>query len=70
MTVGLGLTIGIAGAYVASDVLRRFTFRLSPTDPRIYAAAAAALGTVAIIAAWIPSRRAARVDPVGVLKDM
>jgi putative ABC transport system permease protein len=70
IAAGLGLTIGIVGAYAASDVLRRFTFQLSPTDPRIYAIAAAALGTVAIVAAWIPSRRAARVDPVGVLKDM
>jgi putative ABC transport system permease protein len=69
IAVGLGLTTGIVGAYAASGVLRRFTFQLSPTDPRIYAAAAAALGTVAIIAAWIPSRRAARVDPVGVLRD-
>jgi ABC-type antimicrobial peptide transport system permease subunit len=70
IAAGLGLTIGIVGAYAASGVLRRFTFQLSPTDPRIYAIAAAALGTVAIVAAWIPSRRAARVDPVGVLKDM
>jgi putative ABC transport system permease protein len=69
IAVGLGLTMGIVGAYTASGVLRRFTFQLSPTDPRIYAAAAIALGAVALIAAWIPSRRAARVDPVGVLRD-
>ncbi len=69
IAVGLGLTIGLAGAYAASGVLQRFTFQLSPTDPRVYAAAAAALGTLAIIAAWIPSRRAARVDPVAVLRD-
>jgi putative ABC transport system permease protein len=69
VAVGLGLTIGLVGAYAASGVLRRFTFQLSPTDPRIYAGAAAVLGTVAIVAAWIPSRRAAAVDPVGVLRD-
>jgi len=69
VAVGLGLTIGLVGAYAASGVLQRFTFQLSSTDPRVYAAAAAVLGAVAIVAAWIPSRRAAAVDPVGVLRD-
>ncbi|HEY6357360.1 MAG TPA: hypothetical protein VIX35_03900, partial [Vicinamibacterales bacterium] len=69
IAVGLGLAIGIVGAYAASGVLRRFTFQLSPTDPRVYVAVAATLGTLAIIAAWIPSRRAATVDPVVVLRD-
>jgi putative ABC transport system permease protein len=67
--VGLGLTIGLVGADAASGVLRRFMFQLSPTDPRIYAGAAAVLGAIAIIAAWIPSHRAAAVDPVGVLRQ-
>jgi len=69
IATGLGLATGLVGAYATSGVLRRFTFQLSPTDPGIYAGAAAVLGTVAIIAAWIPSRRAARVDPAGTLRD-
>ncbi len=70
IAVGLGLTIGLVGAYTTSGLLRRFTFQLSPTDPRVYIAVAATLGTLAIIAAWIPSRRAARVDPVAVLRNV
>ena len=68
-SIGLGLALGLAGALLISGTLRHLLFELSPTDPRIYATAAAVLGLVALAAAWLPSRRAARIDPVRALRD-
>jgi predicted permease len=69
IAAGMGLTIGLGGAYALSALLRGFVFGVSATDPRVYAGAAIALGAMAIVAAWIPSRRAARVDPALVLRQ-
>ncbi|HTK28439.1 MAG TPA: FtsX-like permease family protein, partial [Vicinamibacterales bacterium] len=69
LAIGLGLAAGLAGAFLVSGTLRHLLFELSPTDPRIYAGTAIVLGLIALTAAWIPSRRAARVDPVHVLRD-
>ena len=69
LAIGVGLAAGLAGAYEISGVMRHFLFNLSPTDPRIYAGAAATLGVMALLAAWIPSRRAAEVEPVEVLRE-
>jgi putative ABC transport system permease protein len=69
VAIGLGLGVGVLGAYAASDALRHLLFGLSPTDPRAYVGVVLVLGTVALAAAWIPSRRAAQVDPVGVLRE-
>jgi putative ABC transport system permease protein len=70
LSVSLGLAAGVAGAALLSGLLRHMVFGLSATDPRIYAGATATLGLVALVAAWIPSRRAARVDPVSVLRNV
>ena len=69
VAISLGLGAGVLGAVAASDALRHLLFGLSPTDPRVYVGVVLVLGTVAIGSAWIPSRRAAHVDPVGVLRD-
>ena len=57
-----------AGAALASQVLRRFMFGVSPTEPRLYVAAVSVLAAVALVAAWLPARRAARVNPANALK--
>jgi len=69
LAIGVGLTAGLAGAYEISNLLRHFLFNLSATDVRVYIGVAATLGAIALLAAWIPSRRAARVEPVEVLRD-
>lgn len=69
LAVGVGLIVGLAGTYGLSGVLQHLLFSLSPTDPWIYTGASVALGSIALLAAWIPSRRAASVDPVSALRD-
>jgi putative ABC transport system permease protein len=62
IAVAAGTTAGLTGALAASALLRRFVFGVSPTDPALYLGATACLVTVALIAAWLPARRAARVE--------
>jgi putative ABC transport system permease protein len=66
--VGAGLLIGTAGAYALSGAVGAFLFRVEPGEPRIYLATAALLVAIGLIAAWIPARRAARVDPIVALR--
>jgi putative ABC transport system permease protein len=62
-----GVVVGGAAAYWTTKVLRTMLFEVDARDPIAYAAAAAALVLVALVAATLPARRAARVDPVRAL---
>jgi ABC-type antimicrobial peptide transport system permease subunit len=66
--VCVGAIIGLAGALAATRVLRTFLFDLTPSDPVTYAVVVVVLGAAAILASWIPARRASRVDPVVALR--
>lgn len=59
----LGASLGLAGALLSTRLLRSLLFDLTPTDPVTYAGIIAVLGGAALLASWIPARRAARVDP-------
>ena len=70
--------VGLAAAGVASGLalsvwvgraLESQLFGVSRTDPISLAAAAATLAAAAVLASWIPARRASRVDPVVALRD-
>jgi predicted permease len=63
-----GLAIGIAVAWPLASVIEAFLFEVRPHDPFVYGAAAALLGACGIVAAAVPARRAARVDPVVALR--
>jgi putative ABC transport system permease protein len=65
----LGIAAGVAGAMALSNVLAGFLFGVSPLDPATYAGVIGVLGFVAGLSAYSPSRRAARVDPIAVLRD-
>ncbi len=64
-----GVTAGLLAAAGLSRFLASILYDVTPTDPVIFGGAAALLVTVAVAAAWIPSRRAARLDPTVVLRD-
>ncbi len=59
-----GLAAGLLLAAGAAQVLRSQLFGVSPLDPVTFGAVIALLGAVALLAAWLPARRAARVDPI------
>ena len=67
--VGVGLSLGLAGALTAARSMRGLLFGIEPWDPLSQTATIAALGFVAVLAAWIPTRRAMRVDPAIVLRS-
>ena len=66
--VSVGAAIGLTGALLSTPVLRAFLFDLTPSDPTTYASALAVLGAAAILASWLPARRASRVDPVAAFR--
>jgi predicted permease len=64
---GIGVVVGLVGAWGVSRVLTSLLYGVSPTDPLTYLGTAATLALVALAASWIPARRAAMVDPVEAL---
>jgi predicted permease len=66
--VVLGVVFGIAGSAVLLRVMQSMLFGVSPVDFAIFAAGSAVLAGVALIAVWVPARRAARVDPTEALR--
>jgi putative ABC transport system permease protein len=66
--VGLGIVGGLGGAALATRTISSFLFRTTPTDASTFAGVAVTLGVAACLAAWIPARRAAHVDPVKALR--
>jgi predicted permease len=66
--VALGLVAGLAGTYYAARLIADFLFQTTPNDPMTLISVAALLGATACLAAWVPARRAASVDPVTALR--
>ena len=64
-----GVLLGVLGAALSTRLIEAFLFETSPTDPASFAAAAATLGGLACVAAWLPARRAARVNPIEALRE-
>ena len=67
--VGIGLALGIPAAIGAGHLVASRLFGVRPWDPLMLAGAALLLGLAALIAAFIPARRAASVDPVQALRS-
>ncbi len=66
--VGAGLVLGFGGAIALSRVIRSLLFGVSANDPLIYATVTLVLTAAAIVACWLPARRASRVDPMITLR--
>ena len=67
LTMG-GLGIGLIGALVGTRAMRSLLFAVSPTDPGTIAAVGILLAVVAVVASYLPARRAAKVDPMEALR--
>jgi ABC-type lipoprotein release transport system permease subunit len=63
-----GIALGASGALVATRLVASLLYGVTPTDPVTYATVAALLVVAAILASWLPARRAAKVDPMEALR--
>jgi putative ABC transport system permease protein len=65
---GIGMLIGLAGAAAMSRSLTTLLFGLTPLDPITFVGVSALLAAVALVACYMPARRAMRVDPIVALR--
>ncbi|MGC1382875.1 MAG: ABC transporter permease, partial [Candidatus Acidiferrales bacterium] len=68
LVVGIGLLAGLAIAFVGTSAIANFIVGIKPTDPATFITVAVALTLVALVACWIPARRATRVSPLVALR--
>ncbi|MDA0311712.1 MAG: FtsX-like permease family protein [Gemmatimonadetes bacterium] len=68
MLAGGGVEIGLLGALGLTRLMSSLLFGVSPLDPLTFASVAAALSAVALVASYLPARRASLVDPVVALR--
>jgi predicted permease len=68
IVTGVGLGVGVAAALAVMRLLRVILFGISPFDPVTYAAVVAGLALVALLATWLPARRATATDPALALR--
>lgn len=64
-----GLVLGLAGAVGATQLLRSFLFEIQPLDPLTFSSVLVLLTTTALLACWLPARRAVKVDPMAALRS-
>ena len=67
--VGVGIAIGLAGSVAVSRVLANQIWGVSPRDPVALGAVAAGMLLAALVACYVPARRAMRVDPIIALRQ-
>ena len=68
LLAGLGIGLGVVAAAALSRLMASMLFGVSATDPLTYVVMSTGLAGVAVLAGYLPSRRAARVDPVVALR--
>jgi putative ABC transport system permease protein len=66
---GIGLTVGLLGAVVTTRLLRSVVETVRPLDPLVYGVTVLGLLLCAVVASWLPARRAVRVDASVALRD-
>ena len=64
----IGLACGAAGSVLLSRVMAIVLFGVTPGDPAVYAGISILLIVTAVLACWIPARRATRIDPTVALR--
>jgi putative ABC transport system permease protein len=68
MLAGAGVAIGLGGALALTRLLRTMLFEVTPSDPTTFVAIVVVVGFAALVASWVPARRAAGLDPVRALR--
>jgi putative ABC transport system permease protein len=68
LLAGLGLALGLIAAFGLTRVMASLLFGVSATDPMTYGGLALLLGLIALLACYIPARRATKVNPVTALR--
>jgi putative ABC transport system permease protein len=66
---GIGVVLGLIGAALLSRFMTALLFNARPTDPVVYAVVSFVLVAVALLASYLPARRASRIDPLVALRD-
>jgi ABC-type antimicrobial peptide transport system permease subunit len=65
----IAVTIGLVISMAATTVLKTMLYQVAPRDPATFVAVAGVLTLVALLATWLPARRAVRTNPVIALRD-
>ena len=65
----IGVVIGLASAFALNRVMASLLFGVRPSDPLTIGAVVTLIGSVALVACYLPARAATRVDPMIVLRD-
>jgi putative ABC transport system permease protein len=68
LLTALGVGIGLVGALAVTGLVKSLLFEVTPTDPATFLGVALVLVAAAILASYLPARRAAAVDPIEALR--
>ena len=66
---GLVVSIGLVLAFALAHGVANLLYEVSPNDPTVFATITGAVIAVALLASWLPARRASRIDPILALRD-
>jgi predicted permease len=69
LVLAVGLAVGIGGALALGRWLSSLAFQVSPSDPRLILATALVLTVTGLVSAWLPARRASRIDPRTAMRE-
>ena len=64
----IGIAIGVVASFLVARLIASLLFRTAPTDPLTFAGMAVLLGTVALVAGYMPARKASKIDPIVALR--
>jgi ABC-type antimicrobial peptide transport system permease subunit len=66
---GAGVCVGLVLAFALAHGVANLLYEVSPNDPAVFSAITGAVIAVALLASWLPARRASRIDPIVALRD-